>query len=185
MGYYFRTTNSEVKFKNPVSDEVVNKLADFMGIKDPESSISISRWGKWKNMSNIEKVAALLDYDGWTFEDSYESIYFEYSKDSDSDEMWSMLAPYIERGSYIDCLGEDDCMWEYAFDGEKMEIRCSDDPFFPDDDEFGAVRANELLKKSIAVFKAGGFNEAQLAEIFSLTEEEKNILHNIFEKGDM
>ena len=183
MGYYFHSTGSGLKFKEPVSEDAVSKLADFLRISDPEHDAGLRSRSGWNEMTPIEKLEVLLDYEGWTLEPEYESVFFEFSKDSDAEEMWEMLAPYIEEDSYIDMIGEDDCAWRFAFDGEKMEVQYADDTFFPGEDDFSAERANELLKKMFRTFS--GYGEDWLAITLNLNDSEKLALHRIMEKkGD-
>lgn len=50
------------------------------------------------------------------------SFYFEYERwDTEAaEEFLNMIAPFVERGSYITFSGEDDAVWAYYFDGEKV-----------------------------------------------------------------
>lgn len=47
-------------------------------------------------------------------------IYFEDNPwhSDEAEELLNMIAPFVEKGSYITFMGEDDCMWAYYFDGE-------------------------------------------------------------------
>lgn len=179
MGYYFHSTNAYLKFKETLDEEAVKKLSDFLRIEDPAHDARLYHSSKWNEMTPLEQIGELLYYEGWELDSDYDTVYFEYSKDSDADDMWKVLAPYIVADSYIDCIGEDECQWEYYFDGEKMDIRYSDEPFFPNDDDFDAVRANELLKKAICRLKESGLDENQIASMLELSSEEAGVLHRI------
>lgn len=177
MGYYFHSTGSCFEFKDSLDGEAVKKLADFFKIEDPAHSARLYLTKNWDDMTPLEQMSELLYYDGWQVDDGY--IYFEESKDSDADEMWALLGPYVKEDSYIDLIGEDDCTWEYYFDGEKMEIFYGGETFFPKNDDFDAPRANELLKKTIRKLREDGYSDEQIAEMLELSELEKTVLRNI------
>lgn len=41
------------------------------------------------------------------------------SKITDEEDMFSAIAPFVEAGSWIEMVGEDNFMWRYVFDGKK------------------------------------------------------------------
>jgi len=68
------------------------------------------------------------DCDGWKFEagktfDGRPISYVIYEGEggrlgvAEGEEIIKLIAPYVEKG-VIECRGEDDIRWEYAFDGE-------------------------------------------------------------------
>lgn len=50
------------------------------------------------------------------------SIYFDGEKLGSEDEFFAALAPYVEDGSYIEAVGEDDNRWRWAFRNGKFTI---------------------------------------------------------------
>ena len=52
-----------------------------------------------------------------------DELYYEYNKYycEDIDNFFGDIAPYVERGSYITFVGEDDSVWAYYFDGQSFE----------------------------------------------------------------
>lgn len=44
-------------------------------------------------------------------------IRFEGQKLGDEDCLFQTIAPFVEKGSYIEMSGEEDCVWRYNFDG--------------------------------------------------------------------
>lgn len=52
------------------------------------------------------------------------SFYFEYNPwhSDEAEEFLNMIAPFVDRGSYITFIGEDDFMWAYYFDGKKATM---------------------------------------------------------------
>lgn len=182
MGYYFRSTNSDLTFKKDLDEEAVTKLSGFLGVTDPEHSLYSLGKQRWEDMSPLEKIVELLYNNGWEVDTNDGTVFFDYSKDSSADEMWQLLAPYIEEGSCIDFIGEDDCIWEYSFDGKRMETLYSDEPFFVKEDDFSAIRANEILKQLISNFADKGLSEDDIAALLSLSNDERTTLHNIIER---
>lgn len=51
------------------------------------------------------------------------SFFYEYNpwRSDEADEFLEMIAPFVERGSHIAFIGEDNCMWAYYFDGTEVE----------------------------------------------------------------
>jgi len=41
------------------------------------------------------------------------------TKVTDEEDMFGALAPFVEAGSWIEMVGEDNCLWRWTFDGEK------------------------------------------------------------------
>lgn len=51
------------------------------------------------------------------------SFFYEYNpwRTDEAMEFLEMIAPFVERGSHIAFVGEDNCMWAYYFDGTDVE----------------------------------------------------------------
>jgi hypothetical protein len=47
-----------------------------------------------------------------------EEIYFEGEKSGNDATIFNVIAPYVESGSYIQMVGEDNSQWRWIFDGK-------------------------------------------------------------------
>lgn len=50
-----------------------------------------------------------------------EVMYFNGENLGDDETLWSCLAPYVSPQAFINCKGEEDSYWRWAFDGTDME----------------------------------------------------------------
>lgn len=48
-------------------------------------------------------------------------IYYEFEKIGDERQMFEVIAPYVERGSYLEMSGEDNETWQWYFNGRELE----------------------------------------------------------------
>lgn len=48
-------------------------------------------------------------------------IRFHGQKIGDEDQLFDAIAPYVEDGSYIEMTGEDDYVWRWVFNGNRVE----------------------------------------------------------------
>lgn len=87
-----------------------------------DNRIRVANEDNEKKYKNIDEV--LLNYD-WYFdydlEDNVIDITFDGDKYRGDEEMLNILAPYVEKGSYIVMIGEDSYIWCWYFDGKKCE----------------------------------------------------------------
>ena len=50
------------------------------------------------------------------------SLGFTGEKAGDEDRLFAAIAPFVEHGSYIECSGSDDALWQWRFVNGTMEI---------------------------------------------------------------
>lgn len=77
---------------------------NFLDSKDVEEIFKCWRW-------SIE-----LDPDTGNIVD----IFFDGEKMGDDEALLKAIAPFVKAGSFIEMSGEDNAMWRWCFDGEKM-----------------------------------------------------------------
>jgi hypothetical protein len=49
------------------------------------------------------------------------SVHFDGEKYGDDDELWRILAPYVESGSFIEMKGDEDSHWRWTFRNGRMQ----------------------------------------------------------------
>jgi hypothetical protein len=85
-------------------------------------------WVSPSAYTNSENV--LLAFEEWRWSPSIDNdsgdicdLYFDGHKLGDDDKFFSVIAPYVESGSYICMQGEDGALWKWSFhDGVVEEI---------------------------------------------------------------
>lgn len=106
MGYGFYTTATDVTIRKADLPRAVELLHAAGFGKDEDSLDAILRNADWETAYNKEGDLT--------------EAYVEDGRLRDDDDMWSTLAPVIEDGSHIDCVGEDGEAWRWAFNHGTM-----------------------------------------------------------------
>lgn len=116
MGYYASSESANFTIHHEHLNCLVNKLHIKNYIEDNEAS-----------SDNIDLILDVLSHNGLTGEVGHdkngnpyiESVYYEYQKyyDDDMTEFLSIIAEFVEAGSYIGFAGEDGSFWAFYFDG--------------------------------------------------------------------
>ena len=136
MGYCISLMESDFKIskKNNEDKAIVDELKRYLldnvetqGGGGVYSEGKTTKHYSWVDNTEIEAVERIGDIlAAFRYEPDYDElgnicdIYFEGEKIGDEAFLFTTLAPYIEKGSYLTYRGEDNAMWQYYFDGEKM-----------------------------------------------------------------
>lgn len=108
MGYRMRQMDADFRIKKENIDKALKAILSEEKDLHAES-LQEAMWG-W----------------GWTcYEDESGiiSIIFEGEKFIGDDRLMEMIAPWVEDGSYIQMIGEDDYIWRWVFqDGKCYDI---------------------------------------------------------------
>lgn len=117
MGYYASSESTDFSIRHECLSSLANKIRDVNYIKAEKQGVD----------DDIEIVLRALSYNGLTGEvgndkdgNPYiESVYYEHQKyyDDDMMEFLSIIAEFVESGSYIGFAGEDGSFWAFYFDG--------------------------------------------------------------------
>ena len=109
MGYYAHSWENDFLIR---LDRIAPMIADIQSHYDSDTRIA-----KTTDLFEIFIEFGLTIEQNDNFD--IDNIYFEYQKfhSDDIEEFFSVIAQYVEQGSYITFLGEDDCLWAYYFDG--------------------------------------------------------------------
>jgi len=85
-------------------------------------------WYSWVTTPKDGKFKTLEDaIEEWRYgccgldDESIEISYFEGEKLGDDNMFMLAIAPFVEAGAYVNCQGEDGCLWRWAFDGKEMK----------------------------------------------------------------
>lgn len=116
MGYNMHQVSSNFTIKagnRTKAWNAVNILAYL-----PKHIAWVNKWSL-RNAGILPRATAEF---GWHCQEDMESgdivgIQFTSEKAGDEDLLFSVLAPYVESGSYIEMLGEDGEMWKWVFTG--------------------------------------------------------------------
>lgn len=116
MGYYASSESTDFSIRHEHLNSLANKIRAENYIKAEKSS-----------SDDLNLVLRALSHNGLTGEvgndkdgNPYiESIYYEYQKyyDDDMKELLSIIAEFVEAGSYIGFAGDDGSFWAFYFDG--------------------------------------------------------------------
>lgn len=88
---------------------------------------------------------------------------FTGEKLGDDEQLWEALAPYVKSGAVIDCRGEDDARWRWAFEEGKLQNEDSVEFWGAD-----AVFAKILIENVLPAF-AQWFEKTHLSAAVSRT----------------
>jgi hypothetical protein len=79
---------------------------------------------KYKNAETLEEALAHWRWHAVVSENNDSgdivAIDFQGEKLGDEEVLFTAIAPFVEKGSYIEIHGEEDCFWRWVFDGETM-----------------------------------------------------------------
>lgn len=138
MGYHIELVNSDFFIAAENKQAALNAMFD-MWLPEKDSNMSGGsygagrdiRWYSWMNNSaeafrnrSVESLETALDEWGYEPEMDDEGnvvdLYFSGGKIGDEDKMFSAIAPFVRKGSYLDFRGEEGAIWRWEFDGQKM-----------------------------------------------------------------
>lgn len=127
MGYCI-SMDCNIKFKKNTKKKMVDAIN---ALHAPEklnehgggSSSTGEKWYSWVDtppkggFKSLEKAL-----EAWRYRcDEDDSVYFEGEKLGDDEILWTTLAPFIAKDSFIQCTGEDGCVWRWVFNGKTMK----------------------------------------------------------------
>lgn len=127
MGYCMdqRDANFRIKRSNlKKALEAIKALAGKETIGDASG-----RHFSWVNTADFLKattLAAAMDEWRWTLhfesdDGDADGIQFHGEKSGDDMHLFQAIAPFVERGSFIEMQGEDGALWRWVFNGKTCE----------------------------------------------------------------
>ena len=135
MGYCMRLQDSNFKIKAENKDKALKVIQDMANkVNDSGSGGSYKAgqqqeaWYSWVNTSefvNAKTLKEAMDAWRWGIEEDYEGnidgIHFNGEKLGDDEQLFTVIAPFVEKDSYIEMHGEDGAIWRWAFNGQTMK----------------------------------------------------------------
>jgi hypothetical protein len=126
MGYYMNQTDSKFSIKKKNLNKVVKAIQELRG---KESIIDSSgRNFSWVDHDFYEKTNISDILNCWRWEVAFDKggnvndITFQGEKFGDDKVLFNSIASYVQDGSYIEIVGEDNQMWRWVFqDGKCFE----------------------------------------------------------------
>ncbi len=120
MDYYVTSLQSSVRIEKENFNVVSEILSEYHG-KHKEGFFHPE---EWMDEATRSLCAAFLRL-GWLAEfdaaGDLQELAFVDDQLFDENKWFADIAPFIEKGSYIDMLGEDIEHWRYYFDGQRVE----------------------------------------------------------------
>lgn len=118
MGYYM--SQNDCRFFVPASN--VQSMIEAIHNLDNGSDYS------WVNMSFLSKsndIVEIFQCWRWRIELDQDTgdivdIFFDGEKMGDDEVLLKAIAPFVKANSFIEMNGEDNAMWRWHFDGEKL-----------------------------------------------------------------
>lgn len=97
-------------------------------------------WVETKDFLKAETLSQAMDAWRWNLRineetGEVEDLWFEGEKLGDDEILFNAIAPFVEKGSYIEMGGEDGEVWRWVFDGTKCKEVAAVMAFEADDDE--------------------------------------------------
>ena len=139
MGYYIKQTDCEIKILKENFPSIIAAVKDLMGKKELMSG---GTWADgyqkeaWFSWVSTDKVLSALEagsvdgvFSAWRYsiitdnDGNISSIRFGGEKYGDDDCFWSVIAPYVENGSYIEMLGEGGEAFRWCFDNGEFTTK--------------------------------------------------------------
>ena len=118
MGYHMHQTGGSFTIRAGKIEDALNVLLDFdKGMNRVDESVPA-----------MKQFAAIFKAWRWELEiddktGNVTGVSFIGEKLVDDDDLFRSIAKFVEAGSYIDLLGDDDYAWRWYFDGDDMVIR--------------------------------------------------------------
>lgn len=115
MGYCMTQVDGSFRMKRE------NQDAAFKAVKEQMSGKEYHWQGKgW--MSGARDIQAVMD--AWIYEAETDDetgditdLHFSGEKLGDELEFFKVIAPFVEKGSFLEMQGEDGSLWRWMFDG--------------------------------------------------------------------
>ena len=112
MGYYMSQHYSKFFIPTEKRVEALDAL---------KAAARGQRWA-WVQMEKILEATTIekaINACRWTYLADLQEIHFEGEKFGDEDTIFDVLAPFVEKGSWISMSGEEDAHWRWEFNGKR------------------------------------------------------------------
>lgn len=110
MGYYMSQQDSDFRIRSK------NVSSALKALRRSENGASLMGVNTLSDALQIYGFTVTSDENG-----DITDIYFEYDKLRGQEEMLGIIAPYVQDGSFLQMIGEDDSMWRWVFRDQKLE----------------------------------------------------------------
>jgi hypothetical protein len=129
MGYYMNLKESYFHINKENKEKALEAIKKLIEHVDKLGGGFVSNNGirtnhyAWVDMNfvNAETLTEAMKCWRWSLENeegNIVNIQFEGEKLGDDEILFEAIAPFVEKGSYIEMRGEDGTHWRWIFDGE-------------------------------------------------------------------
>ena len=120
MGYYMDMIESRLWIKKE------NENKALKAIKNAVRNGKITSWIIERDVEKSDNLQDAMTACRWEIEklvndNGYGRVYFDGEKLGDDYQLFEVLAPFVEDGSYIEMSGEDGCLWRWVFENGKCK----------------------------------------------------------------
>lgn len=131
MGYHINLTEADFRIDAENTRDALDTIRELMA--DPSAdrhgySAQSGRHFSWLNNATPEDWDSLQDaMADWRFpvelddDQNVVDIRFSGQKIGDENQLFDVIAPYVEDGSYLEFRGEDGDVWRLVFDDDSVE----------------------------------------------------------------
>lgn len=146
MGYCGRQVDSRFTIKQQNLVHVFRSIkAMAQEARDHGESF---HWVQPTDLLAHDTIEEQFDEWGWPIKRNLQgdivSISFKHEKLGDEEKLFKVIAPFVERGSYIDMTGEEGAQWRWYFDGQTCKELQPKVTYDTDDSEVVDVEAREV-----------------------------------------
>jgi hypothetical protein len=113
MGYCMDLMELNFKFKDGKDEQILE------AIKSAINSGKVTAWVHESTINNTKNYIDALYECGWEYDEEHHILFFNGEKLGDDYNLFCAIAPYVENGSYIQMIGEDDDIWKWTFENGK------------------------------------------------------------------
>lgn len=121
MGYYIKQRDVEFTIKAENKEKALKAIKKLTNTKSGNDSFAWVNMKKARETDNLNE--ALIAWRWIAYEDNngnIDCLAFDGEKWGSCSLMFSAIAPYVKKGSYIEMSGEEGEIWRWQFDGKKM-----------------------------------------------------------------
>jgi hypothetical protein len=127
MGYCITLMDSNFRLKASKKKEALAALKKMDPSVNGRGFWDGTKQWSWVDQKHINQAKSLEEaLSIWRYcpevdqEDNIISVDFDGEKIGQEDEMFKVIAPFVEDGSYIEMQGEDGAMWRWVFKNGEM-----------------------------------------------------------------
>ncbi len=151
MGYCMDQRDSRFRVRKENLPHVLGALKA-LAMRAPAQS-----WGhfSWVDTATIQRASSVQEHlKEWRWQPKFDesgdlaSLSFNGEKLGSDKDLFDAMAPFVERGSFIQMQGEDGEMWRWYFDGRQCLEQTPTVSFASDDEDIIDIEARDVTPQT-------------------------------------